>query len=130
MQRSNLFLYFIHFNRVITKYLNIQCTLRKEGKIILREEKGWFLLVFDIYFSNYLQNIVTLCFQFAKFSWEKNMLGADEGSRMLFLHNERLLYIFKCNWNRETGPLSTKLSSFALLITKKRCCKLQFNVKI
>ena len=33
------------------------------------------------------------------------MLRADEDGRMLFLHNEFLLYIFKCKWNRETRHL-------------------------
>ena len=32
-----------------------------------------------------------------------NMLGTDEDGRMFFLHNELLVYIFKCKWNRETA---------------------------
>ena len=31
------------------------------------------------------------------------MLGADEDGRMVFLHNELLVYIFKYKWNRETA---------------------------
>ena len=64
--------------------------------------------IFQITFK-YLQNIVRLCFHFVKFPWEKyNMLGADEDGRMLFLHNELLVYIFKCKWKRETAQFLDK----------------------
>ena len=36
------------------------------------------------------------------------MLGADEDGRMLFLHNELFVYIFKCKWNRETEQFLDK----------------------
>ena len=67
----------------------------------------WVFLLFFDNLSNYLQipskdyvftlwNYVRLCFHFVKFPWEKyNMLGADEDGRMLFPHNELLVYIFK-----------------------------------
>ena len=29
----------------------------------------------------------------------------DEDGGIFFLHNECLLYIFKCKWNKETGQL-------------------------
>ena len=62
-----------------------------------------FLSLFDKHFSNYLQIP-------SKFPWEKcNMLGADEDGRMLFLHNELLVYIFKCKWNRETAQFPHKI---------------------
>ena len=48
---------------------------------------------------------------------KNNMIGADEDGQMLFLQNKLLLYIFKCKWNRETGLLLTKISSFVSLIT-------------
>ena len=40
------------------------------------------------------------------------MTREDEDSRMLFLYNEFLLYIFKCKWNRENGHLFKKNSNF------------------
>ena len=40
------------------------------------------------------------------------MLEADENGRMLFLHNEFLLYIFKYKWKREIRHLLTKISTF------------------
>ena len=67
-----------------------------------------FLLLFQITFKQF-QIIVTLCFHFVKFPWEKyNMLKADEDGRMLFLHNELLVYIFKCKWNREAAQFLAK----------------------
>ena len=48
--------------------------------------------IFPVTFE-YLQNLVTLRFQFVKFPWEKyNMLRVDEDDRMLFFDNEFLLY--------------------------------------
>ena len=79
------------------------------------------LLVFGKYFSNYLQipsKYSNLMLSICKISLRKNnMIGADEDGQMLFLQNELLLYIFKCKWNRETGLLLTKISSFVSLIT-------------
>ena len=40
------------------------------------------------------------------------MLEADEDGRILFLHNELLLCIFKCKWKRETGPLFSVINKF------------------
>ena len=37
------------------------------------------------------------------------MLGADEEGRMLFLHNELLVYIFKPKWNIETAKFQHKI---------------------
>ena len=39
---------------------------------------------------------------------KNNMLGAYEDGRMLFLHNELLLYIFNCKWNRGKGQFLDK----------------------
>ena len=68
----------------------------------------WLLLLFDKHFSNCLQisskysnTMLSVC----KTSLKKYVLEADENVRMLFLHNEFLLYIFKCKWNRETRHL-------------------------
>lgn len=59
--------------------------------------------IFEITFK-YLENLVLLCFHFLKFLLDQyNILAADEDGRMLFLQTELFLYIFKCNWNRETG---------------------------
>ena len=53
-------------------------------------------------------------FQFLKFPWEKyNPLGAEEDDQMFFLHNDFLLYIFKCKCYGETGLY--RLSSFNLI---------------
>ena len=66
-----------------------------------------FLLLFGKHFWNYLQmpskcsNIMSsLCEIFLR---KYSMLGTDEDGRMFFLHNELLVYIFKCKWNRETA---------------------------
>ena len=67
---------------------------------------------------------------FVKFPWEKyNMLRADEDGRMLFLHNEFLLYIFKCKWNRETGQMWIKTSNFVQFNNKKHLlqCKCKYD---
>ena len=86
---------------MITKHWNIWCIARGEWVGCYCFLTNIFLITFK-----YLQNIAILCFQCVKFPWQKyNMLEADENGRMLFLHNEFLLYIFKCKWNRETRHL-------------------------
>ena len=57
------------------------------------------------------------------------MLRADEDGRMLFLHNEFLLYIFKCKWNREIGQMWTKIFNFVQFNDKKHLlqCKFEYN---
>ena len=72
----------------------------------------------------YLPNIVILCFQFVKFPWEKYMLRANEDGRMLFLHNEFWLHIFKC------GHLWIKMSNFVQFNNKKHFCKARLNIMI
>ena len=47
------------------------------------------------------------------------MVRADKDGRMLSLHNEFLLYIFKCKCNREIGHLLTKVSNFVQFNNKK-----------
>ena len=76
----------------------------------------------------YLQNIAILCFHFVKLPWKKYMLEADENGRMLFLHNEFLLYIFKCKWNRGTRHLLTKISIFVNSVTRTTCCNARLNI--
>ena len=58
------------------------------------------------------------------------MLEADENGRMLFLHQEFLLCIFKCKWNRETRYLLTKTSTFLNSITRSICCNEKLNIMI
>ena len=57
------------------------------------------------------------------------MLKVDEDGRMLFLHIEYLLYIFRCKWNRETGLWLKKSSNFVQFNKKKRLlqCKVKYN---
>ena len=57
------------------------------------------------------------------------MLRADEDGRMLFLHNEFLLYIFKCKWNRETGQMWIKTSNFVQFNNQKHLlqCKCKYD---
>ena len=44
-----------------------------------------------------------------KLLWEKyNLPEADDDGRMLFLHNELLLYNLKCKWNKEIGQFLVK----------------------
>ena len=86
--------------------------------------------LFDKHFSNYLQNTVILCFQFVKFSLEKNhILRVVEDGGMLSLYNEFFLYISKYKWNRETGYLLTKISNFVQFNNKKHLlqCKVKHN---
>ena len=47
------------------------------------------------------------------------MVRADKDGRMLSLHNEFLLNIFKCKCNREIGHLLTKISNFVQFNNKK-----------
>ena len=56
------------------------------------------------------------------------MLGADEDGRMLFLHNELFVYIFKCKWNRETEQFLDKNFYFVQFNLKNRCCNVNLNV--
>ena len=63
-----------------------------------------------------------------KTSLKKYMLEADQNGRMLFLHNEFLLYIFKCKWNTETRHLLTKISTFLNSITRSTCCSARLNI--
>ena len=57
------------------------------------------------------------------------MLKADEDRRMLFLHKEFLLCIFKCKSNRETEHLLIKMSNFVQFNNKKHLlqCKVKYN---
>ena len=57
----------------------------------------FFLLRFDKQVSNYLQ-----------IPSKYLLVGADEDGRMLFFHNELLVYIFKCKWYRETAKFQHK----------------------
>ena len=69
---------------------------------------NWLLLLFDN-IVKYSNTMLSIC----KFSLRKiNLLRADEDGRMLFLHNQFLLYVFKCKWNRETGQIWTRISNF------------------
>ena len=51
------------------------------------------------------------------------MLRAHEVSQMLFLHNEFLLHIFKCKWNRENEHLLIKISNKKHLLQ----CNIEYN---
>ena len=57
------------------------------------------------------------------------MLKADEDGRMLVLHKEILLCIFKSKWNRETEHLLTKMSNFVQFNNKKHLlqCKVKYD---
>ena len=59
------------------------------------------------------------------------MLRTDENGRMLFLHNEFLLSIFKSKWNREIGHFLTKTPNFVQFNNKKHLlqCKVKNNDK-
>ena len=60
---------------------------------------------------------------------KKYVLEADENSRMLFLHNEFLLYIFKCKWNRENQAFADKNFYLCQFNNKKHLlqCKVKYN---
>ena len=57
------------------------------------------------------------------------MLRADEDDRMLFLHNEFLLYFFKYKWNKKIGQMWTKISNFVQFNSTKHLlqCKFKYN---
>ena len=57
------------------------------------------------------------------------MPRADEDGRMLSLHNEFLLYIFKCKQNREIGHLLTKIYNFVQFNNKMHLfqCKVKYT---
>ena len=87
-----------------TSFILIKCNEILTHLMYCERRMSWLLLFFDKHFCNNLQiyskyrnNIGILCFDFAKIPLKKyNMLEADENGRMLFFHNEFLLYIFKC----------------------------------
>ena len=63
-----------------------------------REKISWLLLIIIRLSSKYRNAMLS----FSKFPLKKyNMLEADENGGMLFLHNEFLLYIFKCQMQME-----------------------------
>ena len=59
----------------------------------------------------------------------KYVLEADENVRMLFLHSEFSLYIFKCKWNRENQASADKNFYFCQYNNKKHLlqCKVKYN---
>ena len=73
-----------------------------------------------------------LCFQFAKFPWEKyHMLRTDEDGQMQMfsLHNEFLLYIFSNAKAIEKSDVYWQkfLNSFNS-ITRSTCCNVRLNI--
>ena len=105
---------YCNMQMVIPKHWNIWCIARG-GSV------GFYCFLANIFVITlkYLPNIRILRFQVVRFPWENNMLKADGDCRMLLLHKEFFLYIFKCKWNRETGHLLTKISNFVQFNNKK-----------
>ena len=62
--------------------------------------------LFDKYFSNYLQ----IPSKYSKIGeiFLRKIQHARSKWIMLFLHNELLVYIFKCKWKRETAQFQNK----------------------
>ena len=58
------------------------------------------------------------------------MTREDEDSRMLFLYNEFLLYIFKCKWNRENGHLFKKILTSFNSRTRNTYCNVRLKIMI
>ena len=56
------------------------------------------------------------------------MLRANEDGRMLFIHNEFLLYNVKCKWNRATGQIWTKFLTLFNTIARSTCCNVSINI--
>ena len=75
--------------------------------------------------SKYSNTMQSIC----KTSLKKCVLEADENGRMLFLHNEFLLYIFKCKWNRENQAFADKNFYLCQFSNKKHLlrCKVKYN---
>ena len=108
----------------------------KHWKIWCNLRGGWvgffcFLTnIFQITFKHF-QSIVILYIQIVKFPWEKcGILRADEDGRMVFFHNEFLLYILKCKWNREIKHLLTKISNLVQINSMNTCCSVRLNIMI
>ena len=82
-----------------TSLILIKCNETLKHLMYCERRMSWLLLLFDKNFSNNLQissKYRNTMLSFCKISLKKyNMLKTDENSRMLFLHNEFLLYIFK-----------------------------------
>ena len=60
-----------------------------------------------------------------KTSLKKYMLKADQNGRMLFLHSEFSLYIFKCKWNREKNFYLCQFNNKKHLLH----CRVKYNDK-
>ena len=117
-----------------TSLILTKCNKTLKHLMYCERRMSWLLLLFDKNFSNSLQmsskyrnTMLSVC----KISLKKhNMLEADKNGWMLFLHNEFLLYNFKCQmqWNRETRHLLTKISTFVNSVTRSTCCDARLNM--
>ena len=123
----NLFLYFIHFNNVISKQWNIWC-IAKGGWVCFY---CFLINSFQITFK-YLQNLVIVCFQFVKFLWKNyHMLKADKDGRMRMfcLHKEFLLYISSnANGIEKSDICWQKFPTSFNSITRRTCCNVKLNI--
>ena len=88
-----------------TSFILIKSNETLKHLVYCERRMSWLLLFFDKHFFNNLQifsKYMNTMLSFCKTSLKKyNMLEGDENGRMFFLHNEVLLYIFKCQMQME-----------------------------
>ena len=58
------------------------------------------------------------------------MLRADEDGQMLFLHNEFLLYIFKCKWKGKPDKHGQKFLTLFNTLARSTCCNVSLDIMI
>ena len=118
-----------------TSFILIKCNETLKHLMYCERRMSWLLLLFDKNFSNNLQissKYRNTMLSFCKISLKKyNMLEANENGRMLFLHNEFLLYIFKCQMQMEQRNQAFADKNFYLcqFSNKKHLlrCKVKYN---
>ena len=116
-----------------TSFILIKCNETLKHLMYCERRMSWLLLLFDKNFSNNLQissKYRNTMLSFCKISLKKyNMLEADENGRMLFLHNEFLLYIFKCQMQMEQRNQAFADKNFYLCQFNNKKHLLQCKVK-
>ena len=118
-----------------TSFTLLKCNETLKHLMYCERRMSWLLLLFDKNFSNNLQissKYRNTMLSFCKISLKKyNMLKTDENSRMLFLHNEFLLYIFKRQMQMEQRNQAFADKNFYLcqFSNKKHLlrCKVKYN---
>ena len=118
-----------------TSFILIKCNETFKHLIYCERRMSWLLLLFNKHFPNNLQissKYRNTTLSFCKTSLKKyNMLEAEENCRMLFLHNEFLLSVFKCQMHMEqrNQAFADKYFYHCQFNNKKHLlrCKVKYN---